>query len=104
MCNADFSVGTFEWRPNWRRPRPNYIVDHTCVDWDSLESWAMERTFSVFDQKSLIHPELGGFRSVRTMFSDRLANGDPKLRNRFSNREWVHRRYFAWAAYAYPMA
>lgn len=79
MCNADFFVGTFEWRSNWRRPRPNYIVDHICVDWDSLESWAMERTFSVFDQKSLIHSELSGFRPARTMFPDRLVNGESEI-------------------------
>lgn len=59
MCHADTSVLTFDWRPNWRTPWPNFSVDHTCVDWDALDSWAAERSFSLFDQKSLVHPELG---------------------------------------------
>lgn len=64
MCHADTSIVTFDWRPNWRRPWPNFSVDHTCVDWDALDDWAAERSFSAFDQKTLVHPELGESKSV----------------------------------------
>ena len=61
MCHADTSVVTFEWRSNRRIPWPIFSADHTCVDWDILDSWSAERSFSLYDQKSLVHPELGRF-------------------------------------------
>ena len=48
-----------EWKPHYRRPWPNFNVDHTCVDWEALDEWASRRSFSIFDQKSLVHPEMG---------------------------------------------
>lgn len=64
MCHADPSILTFDWLPNWRSPWPNFAIDHTCVDWNALDDWAAKRSFSVFDQKSLVHPELGECQSV----------------------------------------
>lgn len=58
-CHADTSVVTFDWIPNYRRAWPNFHIDHTCADWEKLDAWAAERSFSIFDQKSLIHPEMG---------------------------------------------
>jgi hypothetical protein len=64
MCNADTSIVTFDWRrPDWRRPWPNFNVDHTCVDWDTLGAWAAERSFSVYDQHTIVHPQLGNLPS-----------------------------------------
>jgi hypothetical protein len=33
--------------------------EHTCADWKALDTWAAERSFSAYDQKSLVHPQLG---------------------------------------------
>ncbi|KAF2717511.1 hypothetical protein K431DRAFT_315697 [Polychaeton citri CBS 116435] len=59
MCNPDLSVVTMEWKPHYRRPWPNFNVDHTCVNWEVLDEWASRRSFNIFDQKSLVHPEMG---------------------------------------------
>jgi len=59
MCHADTSVVTFEWEPKYRKPWPVFSNDHTCVDWGALDNWSSKRSFSLFDQKSLVHPELG---------------------------------------------
>lgn len=59
MCKADFSLLTYDWIPNYRKPWPNFKMDHECVDWKAFDDWAGERSFSLFDQKSLVHPELG---------------------------------------------
>ncbi|RDL29901.1 uncharacterized protein BP5553_10528 [Venustampulla echinocandica] len=59
MCNADFSVITYDWLPNYRRPWANFKVDGECVNWEKLDAWAGDRFFSLFDQKALVHPELG---------------------------------------------
>ncbi|PHH72496.1 hypothetical protein CDD80_4502 [Ophiocordyceps camponoti-rufipedis] len=59
MCHADLSVVTFDWLPGRRRPWPDFRLEQTCVDWGALDGWAAERSFSIFDQKTLVHPELG---------------------------------------------
>lgn len=59
MCLPDLSVVTFDWVPGTRKPYPNFYTDQTCVDWDLLDGWASKRSFSVLDQKTLVHPELG---------------------------------------------
>lgn len=64
MCHADTSILTYTWRANWRRPWPKFSVDHTCVDWNTLDSWAADRSFSAFDQISLVHPNLGRFHPI----------------------------------------
>lgn len=104
MYHADTSVVTFDWRPNWRRPWPNFSVDHTCVDWDALDSWAAERSFSVFDQKSLVHPKLGGFKSDLEYYQTAQLMQNVNPRSRFSNRKWVDRGYYPWTGNAYCMA
>lgn len=59
MCHADLSVVTFWWHPEMRKPMPNFHIDQTCVNWDALDAWASKRSFSIFDQKTLVHPQLG---------------------------------------------
>lgn len=59
MCNPDLSILTYDWLPNYRKPWANFTVDLECVDWEILDGWAGERAFSLFDQKSLVHPTLG---------------------------------------------
>ncbi|KAJ4301949.1 hypothetical protein N0V90_004045 [Kalmusia sp. IMI 367209] len=61
MCNADFTLLTYDWLPNYRKPWPNFNVDYECVNWAILDEWAEKRVFSLFDQKSLVHPQLGMF-------------------------------------------
>ncbi|PHH75343.1 hypothetical protein CDD82_4485 [Ophiocordyceps australis] len=59
MCHADLSVVAFEWKQHIRTPIPNFHVDQACVDWEQIDAWAAKRSFSIFDQKTLIHPKLG---------------------------------------------
>lgn len=59
MCQADFSIITYDWLPNYRRPWANFKVDGECMNWEALDSWAGERFFSLFDQEALVHPDLG---------------------------------------------
>ncbi|KAK4107279.1 hypothetical protein N656DRAFT_833177 [Canariomyces notabilis] len=59
MCQPDLSVVTFWWHPQKRKPMANFHLDQTCVDWGKLDEWAAKRSFSIFDQKTLVHPTLG---------------------------------------------
>jgi hypothetical protein len=59
MCNADASIITYDWLPNYKRPWGNWHVEAECVDWEKLDGWAGKQAFSLFDQKSLVHPDLG---------------------------------------------
>lgn len=104
MCHADTSIVTFGWRPHWRRPWPNFSVDRTCVDWDALDRWAAERAFSVYDQTSLVHPELGMFLPLLRCYLISLLTQNVHRRNCFSHCQRVDRGHFTWAGYAYCMA
>ena len=74
MCHADASVVTFDRRPKVRVVIPNFSIDRTCVDWDALDSWAAEGSISGVDQKSIVHPELGGFRPLLHCYDTSQAN------------------------------
>lgn len=105
MCQADTSIITYNWRPNSRRPWPNFSVDRTCVDWDALDSWAAQRSFSLYDQKSLVHPEFGKSRPlVWCSLTGQLTPHGNLIRNRLSNHQRVDRRDYAWARNAHCMA
>ncbi|KAH8690237.1 hypothetical protein BGW36DRAFT_433189 [Talaromyces proteolyticus] len=59
MCKGDVSLVTFSWVPNDRAPKPNFEVEHECVNWQRLDNWAKEHRFDIFDERTLVHPELG---------------------------------------------
>lgn len=42
----------------YRKPNESNRYD-TCTNWEKLDAWASERSFSMFDQKSLVHPKYG---------------------------------------------
>ncbi len=75
MCNADYSVITYDWLPNYKRPWGNWNVDGECVNWEKLDGWAGEHAFSLFDQKSLVHPDLG----LSYPMDDGALNQDSRL-------------------------
>ncbi|PHH93029.1 hypothetical protein CDD83_2139 [Cordyceps sp. RAO-2017] len=63
MCNADLSILTFDWIPNFHRPWPNFRIVHECANWESIEDWAWAHNFD--GDESLLkhpnfHPELPG--------------------------------------------
>ncbi|RDA90672.1 hypothetical protein CP533_4675 [Ophiocordyceps camponoti-saundersi (nom. inval.)] len=64
MCNADLSIQTFDWIPNFHRPWPNFRIVHECANWEAIEEWAWAHHFDGFDQSLLrhpnFHPELPG--------------------------------------------
>ncbi|GLA24466.1 hypothetical protein AnigIFM63326_000513 [Aspergillus niger] len=59
MCKADIALLTFTWDPTDRAPKPNFVVEHECANWDKVDKWAEEHRFDIFDETALIHPTLG---------------------------------------------
>ncbi|KAI0154991.1 hypothetical protein GGR57DRAFT_102205 [Xylariaceae sp. FL1272] len=59
MCNPDISIYTHVWIPGYRKPWPNFDVEHECINWEVLNGWAIENSFDMFEPNLLIHPELG---------------------------------------------
>lgn len=59
MCKADVALLTFTWDPEDRAPKPNFVVEHECANWDKVDQWAEEHRFDIFDETTLIHPTLG---------------------------------------------
>ncbi|KAH6666765.1 tat pathway signal sequence [Halenospora varia] len=59
MCRGDISLLTYSWIDGYRRPWPEYSVDHTCHNWDNLMEWASENYIPSLKGPILMHPELG---------------------------------------------
>ncbi|BCS12323.1 hypothetical protein ALUC_50369A [Aspergillus luchuensis] len=59
MCKADVSLLTFTWDPTDRAPKPNFVIEHECANWDKVDKWAEEHRFDIFDENTLVHPTLG---------------------------------------------
>jgi hypothetical protein len=59
MCKADISILTFDWVDNNRKPLPNFQIEQECYNWDTLDKWAAQHAFDVFDNKTLLHPKFG---------------------------------------------
>ncbi|PYH44198.1 oxidase ustYa family protein [Aspergillus saccharolyticus JOP 1030-1] len=59
MCKADVALLTFTWDPNDRAPKPNFVVEHECANWEMMDNWAEEHAFDIFDETTLVHPTLG---------------------------------------------
>jgi hypothetical protein len=85
MCKADISILTFDWVDNNRKPLPNFEIEQECYNWNTLDEWAGQHSFNVFDNKSLIHPKFG--KSLRFAFSQSVANPSQGLRSRSMNRD-----------------
>jgi hypothetical protein len=49
MCQPDLTVLTFDWKEGSTRPVPNYHVDHECVNWEQLQGWVDQHSFSLDD-------------------------------------------------------
>ncbi|KAI1381360.1 tat pathway signal sequence [Hypoxylon crocopeplum] len=59
MCQGDVSLLTYSWIDGYRRPWPNFEVDHTCRDWNSIVEWARENNIPSLKGPILLHPVLG---------------------------------------------
>jgi hypothetical protein len=59
MCKADISLYTYDWIDNYRKPYPNFNIQHECRNFDAVNDWAKEHSFDIFDGKSLKHPKFG---------------------------------------------
>ncbi|KAJ5171444.1 uncharacterized protein N7500_004227 [Penicillium coprophilum] len=57
MCNADLSINTFDWIPNYPKPWPNFEVVHKCANWESIEEWVLANSFDGFDPDLIRHPD-----------------------------------------------
>jgi hypothetical protein len=49
MCQPDLTVWTLDWIPGSPDPVSNHVVDHECVDWNHLEDWVDQRSFSLHE-------------------------------------------------------
>jgi hypothetical protein len=49
MCQPDLTVWTLDWMPGNPDPVSNHVVDHECVDWNHLEDWVYQRSFSLHE-------------------------------------------------------
>lgn len=67
MCHADIALVTFDWIDGYRKPFPNFNIEHECRSFDAVNSWAREHAYDIFDGKSLIHPQLGRLMSISTL-------------------------------------
>ena len=61
MCRGDVSLTTYEWLPDLQIPWAKLSYDHECINWESIQDWAKERTVDIFDPKILKHPTIGNF-------------------------------------------
>ncbi|KAF4620114.1 hypothetical protein G7Y89_g14709 [Cudoniella acicularis] len=59
MCRGDVSLLTYSWIDGYRRPWPEFGVDHTCHNWDNLIQWAGENFIPSLKGPILMHPTLG---------------------------------------------
>ncbi|KAM0802501.1 hypothetical protein BDR22DRAFT_887289 [Usnea florida] len=59
MCKADVSLETFDWVDNNRAPQPHFDIEHECKNWESIDGWARDHAFDIFNEKTLVHPTLG---------------------------------------------
>ena len=59
MCQPDLSIYTHVWIPGYRKPWPNFDIEHECVNWETLDGWAGKHAFDIFERNLLVHPELG---------------------------------------------
>lgn len=57
MCNADVSLLTFDWIPNFHKPWPNFRIMHECANWEAIEKWAWDHYFDGFDESLIKHPD-----------------------------------------------
>lgn len=49
MCQGDLALYHYEWTPGREHPLPIAQMEHICVDWDGLMTWAARRSFSIYD-------------------------------------------------------
>lgn len=59
QCQGDSSIITMRWGKHQAIPFGNFTNPHECVNWDSLDNWAKERSVNVFAPGVLVHPTLG---------------------------------------------
>lgn len=72
MCQPDLSMVTFRWINNTAQHEDksayyptNFDVDmHTCANWESLDAWAGQRSFDLFQVNHLLRPGPNGELSV----------------------------------------
>ncbi|QPH12467.1 hypothetical protein C2857_004664 [Epichloe festucae Fl1] len=80
MCNADVSLLTFDWIPNFHKPWPNFRIVHECANWEAIEEWAWAHFFNGFDESLIkhpnFHPELPGPFDYSTAATDALVEPD----------------------------
>ena len=43
------TVMSYTWGEDIYKPEPNYRAPRKCIDWNRLQDWASERSFSLKD-------------------------------------------------------
>ena len=56
---------TFDWVQNDRAPKPDIDIEHECKKWESIDAWAKDHVFDIFDETILVHATLGASKLAR---------------------------------------
>jgi hypothetical protein len=63
MCHGDIALTTYDWIPDYKRPWPNFQIEHECRNWDAIFEWIKAHSIESLRGPILQHPDLGGFPS-----------------------------------------
>ena len=63
MCHGDIALHTYTWKERYRRPWPNFNIDHECRKWASIHDWAVANNIDSLRGNILMHPTLGRWSS-----------------------------------------
>lgn len=88
MCKADVSLLTFDWVSNDRAPKPNFDIEHECKNWESIDAWAEDHAFNIFDETILVHPTLGTSKLARGTYLKLTEGRDRRLGPSFPEAEF----------------
>jgi hypothetical protein len=65
-CQPDMTAITYNWKDGNGIPEANFNAPRTCIDWERLHCWALEKSFSVKDK---LIPDRNG-KSNCNLFGD----------------------------------
>ncbi|KAF2838635.1 hypothetical protein M501DRAFT_934469, partial [Patellaria atrata CBS 101060] len=59
MCHGDTSPLVYKWDYNHPVPVGDMEYEHECVDWDSINKWAIQRMVDPYEPGAVVHPIFG---------------------------------------------
>jgi len=56
MCTPSLALLTLNWKSDREMPQPHFSYQHTCMNWDRIDTWVRDRSFDIFDKSLLVNP------------------------------------------------